>query len=41
MYSSYLGAFGIPLAKAGARSVTCIDSSKKALSYLEKNAAHK
>jgi 23S rRNA (cytosine1962-C5)-methyltransferase len=37
---SYLGAFAIPIAKAGAEQITCIDSSATALAYLEKNAKH-
>jgi 23S rRNA (cytosine1962-C5)-methyltransferase len=37
---SYLGGWGIPMARAGAASVTCIDSSATALSYLNRNAIH-
>lgn len=36
---SYVGAFAIPAAVAGADSVHCIDSSELALNYLKENAA--
>jgi 23S rRNA (cytosine1962-C5)-methyltransferase len=35
---AYLGAFSIPLAKAGATEVTAVDSSASALALLEENA---
>lgn len=35
---SYSGAFALPSAKAGARQVVCVDSSKTAIAYLNKNA---
>lgn len=35
---SYVGGFGIQLAKHGARQVTCIDSSEKALNLIKENA---
>lgn len=35
---SYLGAFAIPAAKAGARHVTCIDVSEKAIQLIKGNA---
>ena len=35
---SYIGAFAIQMAKAGAKSVTCIDSSQNALDLLAHNA---
>src|SRR3990167_9093735 len=34
----YLGAFAIPLAKAGATRVTCVDSSKTAIDFVIENA---
>ncbi|MBX2857683.1 MAG: class I SAM-dependent rRNA methyltransferase [Cellvibrionaceae bacterium] len=35
---SYVGGWGVQLAKAGAKRVTCVDSSATALSYVEQNA---
>ncbi len=35
---SYLGAWGLTAAKAGAAEVTCVDSSAKALEYLQQSA---
>ncbi|MFV2056255.1 MAG: class I SAM-dependent rRNA methyltransferase, partial [Thiohalomonadales bacterium] len=35
----YVGAWGILAAVAGARSVQCVDSSKRALQYVERNAS--
>lgn len=35
---SYVGGWGVQLAKAGAKQVTCVDSSAAALSYVEQNA---
>jgi 23S rRNA (cytosine1962-C5)-methyltransferase len=35
---SYLGAWGIQMAQAGADSITCIDSSAFALEYVKRNA---
>ncbi|MGD9843347.1 MAG: class I SAM-dependent rRNA methyltransferase [Steroidobacteraceae bacterium] len=37
---SYIGAWGLTAAKAGAAEVTCVDSSAKALEYLQQNAAN-
>ena len=37
---SYVGAWGIQAAVAGAASVHCVDSSKKALDFVAKNAQH-
>ena len=34
----YLGAFSIPMAKAGAKHITAVDSSKSAIEYLKQNA---
>lgn len=36
---SYLGAWGLTAARAGASEVTCVDSSARALEYLQQSAA--
>ncbi|MCI0401346.1 MAG: class I SAM-dependent rRNA methyltransferase [Gammaproteobacteria bacterium] len=36
---SYLGAWGLQAAVAGAREITCVDASEKAIDYVRRNAA--